>query len=522
MRTLGFTACIFFGLSCLSARAQGGIELTWGPAPDRSVTQVLTEVFLCDSAAFCAITSDGKRDAVFTLHRFETDSMRRTASRVLSLPDAEGRQAFFLEPLRFGNRAFILATTEDEGGEDIYFYAYTVDREFLFPDPPHYLGKVNRSVMVQGKYYDFVVSEEGGHMAFIASAEPDNKRNEKFTVRLFDRGFDFISEKDLEVPYPSGEMTHGSVLLDGDRAVWFLKDVPSTRLIESEKVSAYARDFILLKYNFHNNALTEKALSIGTKWIYEARLAKNEAGHIQVFGYYSNMIDPVMAGTFSVAFHAETGATTESGLSSFDRALKARFRSAGGAADRPDLALFHLNRAFPMRDNHMLMVSEKIDVFRSTVFNPATGTYFTVENYAYEEILLTRISPSGQGLSFAKIPKFQNASRSDETHLSYAAHARDGEILLLYNDHERNAGLDVRSEGKYSNLSGRNSAQAVMVRYSPDGDLKKHVLFKNSPSGGVLSPRFTLETPVGLVLYTEGHSGGQFVHLSLGSEGESE
>lgn len=518
MRTLGFTACIFLGISCLSARAQGGIELTWGPAADRSVTQVLTDLFLCDSAAFCAITSDGKRDAVFTLHRFDTDSMKRAASRVLALPDAEGRQAFFLEPLRFGDRAFILATTEDEGGEDIYFYAYPVDGEFLFPDTPHYLGTVNRSVMVQGKYYNFAVSEAGGYMAFIASAEPDNKRNEKFTVRLFDREFRFISEKDLEVPYTSGEMAHGSVLLDGDRAVWFLKDVPSVRVIESDKVSAYARDFILLKYSFHNNALTEKALSIGTKWIYEARLAKNKAGHIQVFGYYSNMIDPVMAGTFSVAFHPETGEITDSGLSSFDRTFKARFRSAGGAADRPDLALFHLNHAFPMSDNHMLMVSEKIDVFRSTVFNPATGTYFTVENYAYEEILLTRLSPSGQGLSFAKIPKFQNASRSDETHLSYAAHTQGGDVLLLYNDHERNAALDVRSEGKYSSLSGRNNAQAVLVRYRPDGALSKQVLFKNSPSGGVLSPRFTLKTPAGLVLYTEGYSGGQFVHLSFQGE----
>lgn len=522
MRTIGFSGSAFLLFACLSVCGQEGIDLTWGPAPDRSVKRVLTEVFLSDSSAFCALTSDGKREPVFTLHRFETDSMKEAVSRVLALPDADGRQAYYLEIARFGNRAFVIATTEDEGGEDIYFYAYPVDRDFLFPEAPHYIGAVKRSVMVQEKYYAFAASDDGANLAFIASAEADNARNEKFTVWLFDRRFQLVSQKDLEVPYPSGEIGHGAILLDGNRAVWFLKDVPSSRRVESDKVSAYARDFILLKYNFHNNALTEKALSIGTKWIYEAQLAKNNAGDIQVFGYFSNMIDPVMSGTFSVSFDAETGKISDSGLAPFDRDFKTRFRSGGGASDRPELSLFQMDYTFPRKDNRMVMVSEKVDIFRSTVFNPATGTYFTVENYAFEEILLTLLSPSGRAVSFVKVPKFQSSAGSGEMHLSYGALACAEEVLLIYNDHERNAGLDVRADSKFSTLSGRNNAQAVMVGYGPDGVLTKRVLFKNSPSGGVLLPSYTLKTGSGLVLYTEGSSGGQFVHVTFRCEGESE
>jgi hypothetical protein len=131
-------------------------------------------------------------------------------------------------------------------------------------------------------------------------------------------------------------------------------------------------------------------------------------------------------------------------------------------------------------------------------------------------------SPSGQAVRNFKIPKFQASNRSDEYHLSYLALRNNEHTFFIFNDHERNSSLDIHSNARYSVLSGRSNAQAVMYRFAATGELTKQVLFKNSPSGEVLNPAFHYRLPNAVVLYTDGSAGGRFVRLGLEYVGESE
>lgn len=509
-------------LVTVMASAQSSVSVIWGPPPEKGKPLELIEVFGADTAFFYAMKSETRKNPALVLSRIEADSLRTVQSRILALPDVDGRQAFYLQSLDFAGRSYIIGTTEGPSGDLIDLHAYEIDDSLRFGIPPVYLGSVSRAVMIQNRHYRLLTSTDDRFIALIATTELDLARNEKFEVKLFDRDLKLAHERLLEIPYPAGDVHYGDIVVDSDAAVYLLMDVPSPRLKEMDKVDSPAGEYFMIRYNFKANTVSEKALSIGVKWIYEARMRKNTAGDIQVFGYFSNMVDPVMAGTFSVSFDAASGKITDNGLAAFDRAFKAQFRPKGKVTDRSDLALYDIGFTFAQPENEMLMVSEKRDLYRSTIFNPATGTYFIVENYMYEELLLTQISTSGEGLMNFKIPKFQASGRSDEQHLSYLA-ARDRDYtFLIFNDHERNAALDIHTNMKYTVLSGRNNAQAVMYRFSAGGELSKHVLFKNSPSGGVLNPAFCYRLPGALVLYTEGSAGGQFLRLGLEYARESE
>jgi len=482
----------------------------------------MTEVFGADTAFFYTMKSESGKNPALILSRIGTDSLRVLKSRILALPDADGQQAYYLESLDFAGKSYIIGTTEHPSGNPIYLYAYEIDDSLRFNVPPVLLGSVERLIMMQDDHYRLLTSADDRYLAFVASSETEPLRNEKFEITLFDSNLKTKYEKKLEIPHPSGDVHYGDIVLDGEEAIYFLMDIPSPRLREMDKVEGPAGEYFMLKYDFFENSVSEKALSIGAKWIYEARLRQNSTGDIQVFGYFSNMVDPVMAGTFSVSFDTQTGSITDNGLAAFDRAFKAQFRPKGKIIDRSDLALYDIGYTFVRTDNEMLMVSEKRDIYRSNIFNPSTGTYFVVENFMYEELLLTQISTSGQALMNFKIPKFQASGRSEEQHLSYLATGDGQHTFFIFNDHERNSGLDIHANMKYSVLSGRSNAQAVMYRFTQGGDLTKQVLFKNSPSGGVLNPKFYYELPGSLILYTEGSSGGQFVRLELEYAGESE
>ncbi|MFN2422785.1 MAG: hypothetical protein ABR572_03320 [Cryomorphaceae bacterium] len=516
------TAWLLWMLCFGQASAQNSTSVIWGPRPEKGNQLELIEVFGADTNFFYTMSGETRKNSALFISRIEADSLRPLHSCVLALPDVDGRQAFYLQSLDFAGKSYIIGTTESSKGELIELHAYEIDDSLRFGIPPVFLGNVHRTVMAQNRNYQLITSTDNRFLALVATTELDLARNEKFEIKLFDSSLNLAFQKQLEIPYAAGDVNYGDIIVDSDVAIYLLMDVPSPRLKEMDKVAAPAGDYFMIRYNFKQNTVSEKALSIGVKWIYEARLKKNTAGDIQVFGYFSNMVDPVMAGTFSVSFDAATGRITDNGLAAFDRAFKAQFRPRGNVTDRSDLALYDIGYTFAQPDSEMLMVSEKRDLYRSTIFNPATGTYFVVENFMYEEILLTQISTSGEGLMNFKIPKFQASGRSDDNHLSYLAARDKDRTFFIFNDHERNAGLDIHSNTKYSVLSGRNNAQAVMYRFGPGGHLSKEVLFKNSPSGGVFIPTFCYQLSGALVIYTEGSAGGQFVRLGLETARESE
>jgi len=504
-------ACAAVGTS----QAQSEVRTIWGPYVPHGDGEEVLHFFGPDSAYFFVMTSEGRRGKRLFLYQISYDSLQVIKRSLLSLPDIDQMRPFFYAPLVFGGRTYILTTAEDPLGSDLYIHAFALDEEMNFTTPPQPLGRVPKRLVARNQFLQVTPSTDGKHLVVAIPTEEDPARNEKLDISLFDENLSVIHEKKLEVPHASIDVEYGDMLVDSDQAVYVLMSKPSPGLRELDKVRNPGREHFLLRYSWVDHTLSEKLLSIGLKWIYELMLAQNSDRHIQVFGYYSNMIDLIMAGTFSVSFDRISGTPLESGLSPFDRAFKTQFRMQGNITERSELSLFRPRYAYPKAGNHMLMISEKQDVQTSTVFNPASGTYFMVENYLYDEILFTKIGPDGEAKLNFKIPKFQSTSRGASSFTSFISWEGDGRTFLVFNDHERNSSLDLHTNSRYSVLTGPAYAQAVMYEVSDRGEISKHTLYRNSPERCILIPQFSHPVVRGMVLFNQGSNGWQLSRIEV-------
>lgn len=495
--------------------AQSEVQTIWGPYMPKPDSEEVLHFFGPDSMYFFMITAEGRRGERIHLYQLGYDSLHVRHKALLTLPDIDAMQPMFYAPLEFGGRSYLVTTSEDPEGPDLFIHAFALDGDMQVEEPPRFLGRVHKQMVIRNSFLKLKPSVDGDYLMVLVPTEVDPTRNEKLNLRLLDRDLKVVYEKRLELPHPSAEVDYGEVLVDGDEAVYVLMSKPTPGRKEVDKVRNPGRDHFLLRYSWPDNTLSEKALSIGVKWIYNLMIAQNTNGHIQVFGYYSNMIDLIMSGTFSVSFDPSSGAILESGLSPFDRSFKTQFRMQGNVNERSELSLFRPLFAFPKPGNHMLLVSEKQDAQTSTVFNPATGTYFMVENYIYDEILFTQISEAGEAKLNFTIPKFQASSRSAASFTSFAAWKKHGSTYVVFNDHERNSTLDLHTGTRYSVLTGPANAQAVMYEVGHKGDITKHILYRSSPERCILIPYFTHPVKNGMIVLNQGSGGWQLARIEV-------
>jgi hypothetical protein len=513
VRFKALLCCLLMGLSGLKAQYRN--ELQWGPLWEKTQPSELLDMFGIDSSHFSTITFHGRKNASLVITTFETESLTPVVSAQLSLPTVNDLAPYYIEALSFAGSIYMIASVDDPQSEKVSIYAFRYNASLECEGAPKLLGSMPRNVVLNNGVARLQRSTEGDFLVVLTSQEEIPQRNEKFKIGLFDAALQMVHEKELQLPYPMTEVRFGDLVVDEDQAVYLLISKDSERLKEVNKVQNAGRDHYLLSYSWADNVMAEKALSIGVKWIYDAHMLINTQGHLQVAGYFSNMVDVTMAGTFSVSFDRNNGAIVDQGLSPFDRAFKTQFRPVGNLQERPDLALFETDLLLAKHNNEVMLLSEKRDLQSRTMFNPVTGSYYIVENYLLEELLVTSISPSSKVRFNFKIPKFQVTVRNVADYSSFLAWSHDDDTFLVFNDHEKNFSLGLHSGSKYSALSSPVNAQAVMYHIAPDGGLHKHALFNTSPKGCTLNPAFHYPMHDGVILYTIGSNGFQFARVKL-------
>ena len=241
---------------------------------------------------------------------------------------------------------------------------------------------------------------------------------------------------------------------------------------------------------------------MGNKWLYDVRLFINEKNNLQVAGYYSNMVDLIMAGTFSLEINKKTDKIINQGLNQFDREFRTQFRPKGGNIAQTELGMFNLDYAFPQKDGMTQLICEKNYTETSTVVNPGTGTYSVITVYNCDEILLSSIDPSSKIKYNITIPKYQSSTNPYDDYTSYLAFRNGARTFIIYNDNTRNTELSLQSEKGYRQLTSPANSTAIMIVVHENGQTVKIPLFDSSKEKPVLNPKYFYQTSDGVVLLT--------------------
>jgi hypothetical protein len=495
--------------------AQMNIDVKIGPLLDENKGKDLQHIFGTDSAHFFTLRYTGRKKDGIAVEKIRTDSLMWERTLNVEFPLIEGKEPLLLYPVSMTGMNCLLTTTDENLGDRVYIHAWMLNQIPELNNEPVLLGTASKRVLNAGQEFLTFSNSERDMLAVIIPTEAEPIKNMKFELSLYDSSLKLLKKKNLEIPHSSGKFYFENVLIDDTTSVHMLISLPGQKISEKDQRQNATRNYALIKYSWLDEVLQEKSLSVGTKWLYEVGVLKNNESNIQVAGYYSNLIELTMAGTFSVELEPDSGKILNQGLVPFERSFKTQFKQEGLNPDKTDLGMYTIGYINPTAEGLTEMISEKQSTQTSTVFNPATGTYSVIKIYNFDHILINRIEPSGKISYSVKIPKLQSSARTEGEYTSYVSFRKKNKTYFIYNDHERNEGLQLADEKSYRSLNSYATCLPLIVEIGSDGLVKKQTIMRSTDSKAIINPRFSYLLPNGIVLVGFAGSRTQYIKVNL-------
>jgi hypothetical protein len=480
---------------------------------DEHKTKSIISVFGDSDDHFFILRENKRKKDGFLIQKIDSDSLSEINSRTVDVPVVKGMDALFATSMAFGGDAYLICTADALESDTVYILAYKILDDLRLTREPITIGLASQAALVNQNGFRIFKNPSDKLVTVIIPREHEEFKNEKFEIRLFGPDFTLINSKELEVPHTAESLDYHDALIDSTNAIYVLAGISNFSLQSSGRTENPGRDFSLFKFDWETETLTEKSLSLGNKWLYDVRLLINDADNLQIAGFYSNMVDLIMAGTFSLEIDRNDGSILRKGLSPFDRDFRSKFRANIGIGSDAELSKFHLDYVYKGSDDRVILLSEKTYREESTVFNPATGTYSIINIYNYDEIILTSITPESKIDQSIFIPKLQSATRAESTYTSYVSFQHNGAIYLVYNDHQRNRDVPIWDSKNHRQITSATNIDAMLIGVRNDGTGSKQFLFNSSEMKMTFDTSFAYETKSGVVLLSANGYRNRFFKL---------
>ncbi len=485
----------FFSVGIVFAQSESKFTFSTGPELEERKGDALLNTFGHHQDFFFTLRNNRRRNGEFILEKIDTDSLSVLLTQNFSLPELKGMVPILAYPISSKTSSFLIATAEDPEDEDLFILAYQIGDDLSISKQPIVLGIGNRKAILAENGFLLFKTDNEEKIALLVPAEANEARNEKFQIRYFNSDFKLERSEKLEIPYSSGQVSLRSAVLSPSGTLHGVIAVS-----RSSDMAVTPDGYALLTYNPTDGIVKEKALSLGSKWFYDLKLTLTPDTNLWLAGYYSNMVEPSMAGTFSVLIESRTGDLLDTGLYPFDREFRLIFRSDLKSGE-DDLGQFKLDQAYIGKDSHLKLISEKRYNRSSTIFNPATGTYSIIQIYSYDELLISDIRSNSTIEKNIVIPKYQSSSREEGRFTSYLLLEDEETTWIFYNDHVRNANLALNDYNSYRQLNNENNI--VITHLQIDGsNIQKGIIDPKLTDDYLLDPVHHYETDNALILTT--------------------
>ncbi|MGB6035314.1 MAG: hypothetical protein WBG42_03535 [Cryomorphaceae bacterium] len=441
-----------------SLYAQEGdkLEFIVGPELEEQRGNRISNTFGHTEEFFFCLRSDRRKVGQFIIEKIDADSLTVEKSLPFTLPAIRNTIPLLAYPMSTSDASFFIATAEDAEGTDIYILAYRITDDLQISKEPIVLGIADREALISENGFLIFKSGDDKKVALFIPEEKNPARNEKFDLRYFDSRLSLLDSKKIEIPYPSANVLLKDALLT---PAGVFHGILSVR--KESEIREVPDSYALLSYNPREEGVKEKSLALKNKWLYDLKLTLTTDSNLWLSGYYSNMVELSMVGTFSVVLDSNTGELVNTGLSPFTRDFRLMFRQDIKNKD-DDLGLFKIDKTM-LRSNDLLsMVNEKRYTRESTVYNPASRMYTVIQVHYHEELLITTIQPSSKIIENILLPKYQSSSQEFRRYTSYVSAQWRDKLLFFYNDHLRNESL---SPNEYNDYRAVNNENNIVITY---------------------------------------------------------
>ncbi len=475
----------------------------------------MVKMFGNNNAYFYTLRENRRKKLSYAIQKIDADSLTILSTKTFNFPDVKGEAPVLESVISIGKKNYFITSTQNSENDTVNIFGFEILDPINIAAVPKLLARGSGLTFQRKNGYRVFQDPINNLFTFILPQESEVGKNEKFELRLFDENLNLIHSKSLELPYPSELINYQDAVVDSAGSIYVLTGITNPTLTSVNEDRNIGKDFSLFKYSWDSGILTEKSLSLGVKWLYDVKMFINSKGNLQIAGYYSNMVDLIMAGTFSLELDRQTGKIFNQGLSPFDRDFRVRFRPRGSNITETQLGMFRLNNVFSRSGDKTMLLSEKNYTESSTVFNPATGTYAIITIYNYDEILISVIDASSKIKYTLSIPKFQSSTISQDDYTSFLSFRGKKDTYLIYNDDQRNEELSINADKGYRQLTTASNSEAILISVSDSGKTIKTPLFTTYDFKEVFNPSLYYKTNDGIIITAINGYETRYIRLKL-------
>jgi hypothetical protein len=452
------------------------------------------------------VTDENDKEQFVRISYYDFAGLKPIWSENISVPENDYEQQF--EQIIQLNDKFLFFTSRfSKDSEQFQIFCTFLDKKGKPMNEPalvHYVLSEGRS---SAPVFGATLSPDKTKMLLYFDPPFERKSSEAVSFKCYTTELEMLWEKDILLPYTQEVVQVHSFLLDNDVNIYMMSGRNPSKSGHQWQKPQGGR-YVVFFYNATNNKLKEYDVSLKDKQVLSVIFQFNKEQDVVITGYYSNDFRFSASGTFLFTIGAGGTAVKAASFMPFAKDFVAKLVRTNRSDSEAALPDFYLDHMILEADGSMILIGEQYYATENTITDPTTGRQTIEFRYNFDDIIVTRIEPSGRHMWNLKIPKRQYTT-SDTKVCSYQCFDNGKSLMFYFNDHPENQQrLSAMMEGDAALWSGSKSSVTTRVILDKTGTFKREVLFSNKEKDALLNTFYGLKSLNGpqLLGYEDGKS----------------
>lgn len=370
---------------------------------------------------------------------------------------------------------------------DTLFSSSKIDKNF----------RGNMSVSKSANYYVFNI-------------DSSDKKTEKHTILVFDRDFNKIWEKDIELPYDDRKFKLQDVIVSDNGEVYLLGKVYPKKKRKKKKGGKY--NYELFKITQDNSV--SKKFEVEDHFVASLELNFNTEDNISLIGFYSNRNEHRFKGVCAFIANPNDLSVISKEFSPFtEQFLTDKY---GKKKDKELRNIVFKNISYT-NNGDMIITAEEYFVTQVYTHNQFGG--FSRTYYNFDDIIILKLDKKGKLIWARNINKAQTSGYFSNPLMSYGSVQYNNNEYLLLNAHKKMGELSggrIKFRESFLWKATKRNTNLYIVKVDENGDFTYKTLLKNKDEKTPFNCRFVEQISENeLILFGERRRKKQFLKITL-------
>jgi hypothetical protein len=435
-----------------------------------------------DSKSYFSLEETADKNSQLIVKNFTIDG-KQTWTNSIEIPRINDEEIDISEYHTIGDSILVFGTVIDHEANQKRAVVFSVSSNGTNLSQPILLSAIDRE---SASNLGISFSPDSTKILVYFDRPTPKKTDKDLKLRVFSRSFQFLWEKDLQLPYTNDIVQIHHYFIDNKGGVYLLSGKnPEKNIVR--QVKTQGGRYLVFYYSNETNKLKEYDISLKDKQVVSALGLISPNNEMLIGGYYSNDYSFSVAGTFFFAINANGGPMKTATYMAFPKSFMDSMLSEREMERSAELNDFYLDNVV-YTDGSLLFIGEQFYVTERVNTDINTGRAIVENIFHYNDIIVTKLELTGKIVWSQKVAKDQYSS-TEYDRCGYNAFLRQGSLAIVFNDDGNNTALLLKDpKARLDSWNGSRTSTITLVELNNAGELTRSTLATEAVAAGSITP----------------------------------